>query len=341
MCSAEIVYILYQSQLFMELAALFFCASLGNDKNGLGGVWRMDRTSKNYIKIALAGMFWGTLGFFGTTLRKYGLSSEVIAFFRLFAGMSILLIFFAIKDPAVLKINRKGLGQCALIGIISQGIFNLAYFTSMRIVGAFTSAVLLYASIIFLFIFGVAIYKEKPSRKKIIAVCVCMAGCVLGATGGDLSTLNTTFFGILMGLLAAFTYALMPVLNRRVTSTYNPFTIIIYSFFFAMLFLLPFAKPWIWMASNENPMAYLLILIFGFFASVIPYALYIPSLDGVQLSKVGVISSVELVVAILISGFVLKEDITIGHVIGGGLIFAAIFIMNTSIEIKSRKRKRS
>ena len=299
----------------------------------------MERVAKNYIKIAIAGAFWGTLGFFGTTLRKYELSSEMIAFSRLSAGIFILVAFFAFKNPAVLKIDAKGLRQCAVIGIISQGIFNLAYFTSMRIVGAFTSTVLLYASIVFLSIFGVVLYKEKPSTKKIVATMVCLVGCVLGATGGDLSTLNANLYGILMGLLAAFTYALMPVLNRRVTSSYNPFTIIIYSFLFAMLFLLPFAKPWIWIANNNNPMVYLWILIFGFVASVIPYGLYIPSLDGVQLSKVGVITSIELIVSILIAGFVLKENITAGHVIGGALILGAILIMNTSVGAMWKKRK--
>lgn len=298
----------------------------------------MDKATKNYIKIALAATLWGTLGFFGATLRKYGLSSEMIAFSRLTSGMLILIVYFGIKDPSILKIDKKGLLQCAMVGIISQGIFNLAYFTSMRIVGAFTAAVLLYSSIIFMFFFGTFLYKEKPTAKKIIAVLVCMAGCVLGATGGDFSSLNTTFFGVLMGLLAAFTYALMPVLNRKLTYDYNPFTIIIYSFLFGLLFLFPFAKPWIWIANNSTPAAYVWLLIFGFFASCIPYGLYIPSLDHVQISKVGVISSIELIVSIIIAGLVLKENIGPGHILGGALILSSILIMNTSSGIIIRKK---
>ena len=301
----------------------------------------MDKTTKNYIKIALAACLWGTLGYFGTRLKEHGLSSEMIAFARLFSGLLILTVFFAIKNPQVLKIDKKGLISCAVLGITSQGIFNLAYFTSMRIIGAFTSAVLLYTSIIFMFFLGTFLYKEKPTRKKIIAVCICMAGCVLGATGGDFSTLDTTIFGVLAGLLAAFTYALMPVLSKSASRDYNPFTVIIYSFLFGMLFLMPFAKPWVWLQQGLKASSFGMIFLFGFFASCIPYGLYIPSLHNVQISKVGVISSVELIVSIIISGFVLKENVGLGHVAGAALIVSSIVYMNTNFEGPKKASKKS
>lgn len=288
----------------------------------------MNRSTKNYLKIALASTLWGTLGFFGTTLRSLGLSAEMIAISRLASGLVILLTYFAIKNPSVLRIDAKGFFRCALSGIVSQGIFNLSYFTSMRIVGAFTSAVLLYASIVFMFILGTVLYKERPTFKKTAAATICLIGCVFGATGGDFSTLNATAFGVFMGLLAAFTYSLMPILNRRLSLNYNPFTIIIYSFLGAMIFLIPFAKPQIWLAQPHDWKIFAFILLFGFIVSVIPYGLYIPSLDGIQISRVGVISSVELIITIAISGWVLKERILFGHFLGMALIISSILVMN-------------
>lgn len=290
----------------------------------------MSQSTKNYIKIAMAAMLWGTLGFFGTILKKYQLSPEMIAFSRLFSGVAILVIFFGIKNPSVLKIDSKGLLKCAVVGIISQGIFNLAFFTAMRTVGAFTTTVLLYTSIFFLFLMGTILYKEKPTAKKFISAFICLIGCVFGATGGDFSTLNANFFGVMMGVLAGFTYSLMPVLNKSLSFGYNPFTIIIYSFLSGLLFLTPFAKPWVWIASNQNHEVYGIMILFGIIASCLPYALYIPSLDHIQISKVGVITSVELIVSILISGYILKERIVLGHALGVVLIICSIILMNTS-----------
>ena len=299
----------------------------------------MNTTTKNYLKIALAGIFWGTLGLFGKTLEGFDLTPEMISFSRLTSGLLILVVFFAIKDPSVLKIDREGLKQCALIDVVSQGFFNLAYFSAIKLVGAFTSVVLLYFSIVIMFIFGTLIYREKPSRKKVIAVLICLIGSILGATGGNLSALQTDLYGIVMGLLASLAYSLMPVISKKTSLGCNPFTVVIYSFLFGALFLVPFAQPWqvVGMPIRWDTLG--VILLFGLIASTIPYGLYIPSLHNIQISKLGVITSVELVVSIFISAFVLKESTSRVHFLGGALIMVSILIMNTNVDYKRRFKK--
>lgn len=299
----------------------------------------MDQITKNYIKIGLAGVFWGTLGLFGKILERYGMSSEMIAFSRLFSGFLILLIIFAIKDPRVLKIDKKGLWSTFVIGIVSQGIFNLSYFGAIKLVGTFTAVVLLYFSPVIMFLLGTFMYKEKASKKKVFAVTVCLIGCIYGVTGGDFSTLQTNTLGIALGLLAALTYSLMPALSKKTTAKYNPFTIIIYSFMFGAIMLIPFAKPITSIMAVQDKTVFFVIPLFGLIASSIPYCLYIPSLHNVQVSKLGVIASVELVVSIIIAVTLLKEPLNVGKVAGAIIIMASIVIMNTNIEMPGLKRR--
>ncbi|MGB5823365.1 MAG: DMT family transporter [Proteocatella sp.] len=299
----------------------------------------MDQITKNYMKIGLAGVFWGTLGLFGKILERYGLSSEMIAFSRLFSGFLILLIIFAIKDPGILKIDKKGLWSTCLIGVVSQGIFNLSYFGSIKLVGSFTAVVLLYFSPVIMFLLGTFMYKEKASKKKIFAVTVCLVGCIYGVTGGDFSTLQTNTLGIALGLVAALTYSLMPALSKKVTSKYNPFTIIIYSFMFGAILLIPFAKPITSIMAVQDKTVFLVLPVFGIVASSIPYCLYIPSLHNVQVSKLGVIASVELVVSIIIAVTFLKEPLNFGKIAGATIIMASIVIMNINIEIPRFKKR--
>ena len=299
----------------------------------------MDQITKNYIKIALAGVFWGTIGLFGKTLEGYGMSSEMIAFSRQFAGFSILFIIFLIKDPSVLRIDRKGLKSAMIIGVVSQGIFNLAYFGSIKLVGTFTAVVLLYFSPVIMFLLGTFMYREKSSRKKVFSVLLCLTGCVYGVTGGDFSTLQSNTVGILLGLTAALTYSLMPALSKKTTTIYNPFTIIIYSFMFGAIMLIPFAKPVASIKAVQDKAVFLIIPLFGFISSSIPYCLYIPSLHNVQVSKLGVIASIELVVSIAIAVLFLKEPLSAGKVAGASIIMAPILIMNTNIELPRFRRK--
>jgi len=299
----------------------------------------MNQITKNYIKIGLAGAFWGTLGLFGKTLENYGMSSEMIAFSRQFSGFSILLLIFLIKDPSVLKIDIKGLFSAMIIGIVSQGIFNLAYFGSIKMVGTFTAVVLLYFSPVIMFFLGTFMYKEKSSKKKVFSVMLCLVGCIYGVTGGDFSTLQSNTKGILLGLLAALCYSLMPALSKKTTTKYNPFTIIIYSFMFGSLMLIPFAKPLTSIMAIEDKSVFLIIPLFGLITSSIPYCLYIPSLHNVQVSKLGVIASIELVVSIAIAVIFLKEPLNSGKIVGASIIMIAILIMNTNIEMPRFNKK--
>ena len=299
----------------------------------------MDQITKNYIKIALAGVFWGTIGLFGKTLEGYGMSSEMIAFSRQFAGFSILFIIFLFKDPSVLRIDRKGLKSAMIIGVVSQGIFNLAYFGSIKLVGTFTAVVLLYFSPVIMFLLGTFMYREKSSRKKVFSVLLCLTGCVYGVTGADFTTLQSNTAGILLGLTAALTYSLMPALSKKTTTIYNPFTIIIYSFMFGAIMLIPFAKPVASIMAVQDKAVFLIIPLFGFISSSIPYCLYIPSLHNVQVSKLGVIASIELVVSIAIAVLFLKEPLSAGKVAGASIIMASILIMNTNIELPRFRRK--
>lgn len=203
----------------------------------------MDKETKSYLKIALAGSLWGMIGIFVQTLRGFGLSAEFVAFSRVFLGFALLAVWFLIKDPSILKIDLKGLISACVIGVISQGLFNLTYFASIQRVGTFTAVVLLYFSPVFMFLLGTFMYKEKADKRKIISVLICFAGCIFGVTGGDFSALKADFPGIALGLIASLSYSLMPALSKKTASSYNPFTIIIYSFMFGSLMLLPFAKP--------------------------------------------------------------------------------------------------
>ena len=288
----------------------------------------MDKETKSYLKIALAGSLWGMIGIFVQTLRGFGLSAEFVAFSRVFLGFALLAVWFLIKDPSILKIDLKGLISACVIGVISQGLFNLTYFASIQRVGTFTAVVLLYFSPVFMFLLGTFMYKEKADKRKIISVLICFAGCIFGVTGGDFSALKADLPGIALGLIASLSYSLMPALSKKTASSYNPFTIIIYSFMFGSLMLLPFAKPMNELYMLQDLRLVVLLIAFSILVAAMPYCLYIPSLHNVQVSKLGVIASVELIVSIAIAAVFLKEPVRLGNLIGVAIILVSIVAMN-------------
>ena len=307
--------------------------------NKIGGGKDMKKGVNSYAFIAMAGILWSTLGLFGNILMERGLSSEQVAFTRLFIGFIVLSLYSLIRRPEVLKINLKGILYCGAIGIICQGLFNKCYFKAVEVTGVSIAAVLLYTSPLFLAVFSKIVYKEKMTRAKIISLILCCIGAIMAVTGGvlDLEGINT--YGIIMGIMAAITYALMPIISKNALKEFSSETILIYGFLFGAIFMIPSAKPVEMMGfvTNMNVLPYMILL--GVFPAAMAYIFYAEGIArGCELSIVGVVASVELIAASIIGWTVVGEVFTIGKAIGVAIMFISAFTAvagNKEVEAES------
>lgn len=286
----------------------------------------MKKGVNSYVFIAMAGILWSTLGLFGNMLMARGLSSEQVAFTRLFIGFIVLSLYSLIRRPEVLKINLKCLLYCGAIGIICQGLFNKCYFKAVEVTGVSIAAVLLYTSPLFLAVFSKIVYKEKMTRAKIISLILCCIGAIMAVTGGvlDLKGINT--YGIIMGIMAAITYALMPIISKNALKEFSSETILIYGFLFGAIFMIPSAKTveMIGFVTDMNVLPYMILL--GVFPAAMAYIFYAEGIArGCELSIVGVVASVELIAASIIGWTVVGEVFTIGKAIGVAIMFVSAF----------------
>ena len=187
---------------------------------------------KGYIMIAIAGTLWGTIGLFGKIFFSYGFDPKLVVFCRLFVAFLIMFIFIYIKDKKLLKFDKRGLVYTALIGLFSQALFNILYFETIKRTTIATAVILLYTAPIFLIIMGRIFYSELLTPTKISSLVLCVMGCILTVTGGSFDTLNINSLGVLMGIGAGFTYALVTIISKAIIYDYHPLTIILYSFLF-------------------------------------------------------------------------------------------------------------
>ena len=283
---------------------------------------------KGYLMIALAGCLWGTIGLFGKLLFSYDLQPKLVVFCRLFVGFLIMLLIIYFKDKNLLKIDKRGLKYTALIGFFSQALFNLLYFETIERTTIATAVILLYTAPIFLAIMGRMFYKELFTPIKISALLLCVVGCFLTVTGGAMSTLNINTLGVLMGIGAGFSYALVTIISKAIIDDYHPLTIILYSFLFGWIFLVPFSNPLELIHLKYSFPIVASILGLGFVPTVLSYILYITGLSyGVEASKAGIICSLEIVISVIISALLFKEVIVGFKLLGIILSLGSIFII--------------
>lgn len=287
---------------------------------------------KGYVMIAIAGTLWGSIGYFVNLLGQTGIESSAIAFCRLLFGSIILVpIVLALNGKKGFKIDFKGLLTCIVLGVISQAAFNDMYVKSIQIVGVSTAAVLLYTSPIFVTIMARLIYKEMLSFQKISALILCIGGCFLAVTGGNLSTISFDLKGVIFGLGAAFAYAIMTIICKTFTQKYSPLTIIFYSFLFGALAMFPMIDQQSVVNSLLTAKGFFSAIAIGLFPAAGAYFFYMNGISkGLEASNVSIIASIEIVISILFGVIVFKEPIGFLNIVGIFLFMLSLILLNSA-----------
>lgn len=296
--------------------------------------------NKVYILVLFAGIFWGVIGTFGRLLMNIGFQPIEVAFCRLFFGFLILFLYAFIFKPSALKITLKGLVYTIIIGVFSQALFNLLYFNSIERVGIAVAAVLLYTAPIFLAFLSKLIFKEQISLAKKISIGFCVVGSVLAVTGGVLDIRLLDGVGILLGIGAALSYAFLSVVSKKAMEETDELTLVIYSFLIGWILLIPIAKPWIIAGRIDSLLPLLYVIGQGLFTSALPYMLYMTAVKkGVELTRAGVICSIELVISVLIAWTFFNENFSSVKVAGVGLILVSIIIAAGIFPLRNKQKR--
>ena len=294
--------------------------------------------NKGYMMILLAGVLWGSMGLFSTMMTNAGMDTGSVAFFRVLASSVMLALLLIIKGKGVslFHISKRGLISCALIGLFSQAFFNICYMSTIKHGGMATAAVFLYTSPVFVAIMSRLFFHEALTRNKILAIVINIVGCMLAVTGGDFSDVKISGYVVLVGVLAGFTYALLPVLSRTGADKEDPFTAAFYGQLFGMILLFFMIRPYNGIGCELTPTVILAIVGIGIFPSALAYSAYYTGLSRIkETSKVPVFASVETIVAALIGYIAFGQTIGLGKILGIALVLVSIVVMNRRQSDKS------
>ena len=278
--------------------------------------------------VAVAGILWGTIGIQVQALLNYQLPVQAIVLWRMIFAFTILFSFIFFTDRKLLKIDLRGLFHISLIGLFSQFFFNLLYFSAIQKTTVATAVTLMYTAPIFIAVMARIFYQELFTPFKTVALFLCIGGCFFTATGGSMETLKLNLPGVLMGLGAGFTFALLTILSKAIINKYHQLTIIVYSIGFGLLFYLPFSRPLEIFQLDLTLKAWLLLGSIGLISTVIAYGFYITGLSyGIEASKAGIISTLEVVVSVILSYLVFKEALWGWKLVGILMVVSSVLIV--------------
>ena len=284
--------------------------------------------NKGLVAVLAAGTFWGTMGFFARSLYSAGFGPLEVAQTRITTGLILVGLYILLFNRSQFEVKLKDIWCFLGTGIVSLLLFSTCYFSALNYTSLAVAAILLYTAPFFVMLMSLVLFKEKMNGKKILALLLAFAGCVLvSGVGGNESF---SWKGILLGLGSGFFYALYSIFGRyAINRGYGAWTMTFYTFLFCSIGC-AFLCDWqvIGASVQADSSVLLWVLGLGFVTAFLPYVLYSTGLENMESSKASILASVEPVVSALFGVFVFHETMTLLGVLGILMVLGAIVVLN-------------
>ena len=281
---------------------------------------------KGDVFVISAALMWGAMGVFSRYFNSIALGAIEIVQIRIAVALLLVGTYLLIFHREKLKIRWRDVWCFLGTGIVSLLFFSFCYFKAIEELTLSAAGVLLYTAPIFVMMLSIPLFKEKLSGRKIAALALAFAGCVLISGVGD--RINT--FGVIMGVLAGFFYALYSIFGRyAINRGYDSWTIVFYTFLFCTLgclFLSDKALIISTVAEASIP-TWLYIVGMGVITGFLPYLFYSKGLEAMESSRASILAFVEPAGGTVLGMIVFSEFPTIFGYAGILLVLSAIILL--------------
>lgn len=279
--------------------------------------------------ILITGCLWGTIGLFVKMLEHYGSTPAFTAFMRMAFGFVILAAFTVMHEgKAALRIHRKTLVACVVLGLLSQGLYNLTYNMAICRIGVSYSAVLLNSAPFFTAVMSGLIFREKIGKVKKVGIILNVTGCTMAVAGNFSGIEGLDAKGILYALITAACYAICPIAGKLTDERDSGTAVATYCALFAALFLMVF-DPMKGVAFDNWGKLFLTGILFALCTTGIADIFWYTGVKNLTgSSRAPVIASVSLIASAMSGIVILGERITLINAAGLMVVLLSIVIIN-------------
>lgn len=273
-----------------------------------------------------AGVFtvtlWGS-AFVGIRAAGASLSPGSLALGRLLVSCALLgVVALVRRDPLP---RPRDLGAIAAYGVLWLGVYSVALNAAERVVDAGTSALLVNTGpIIVAILAGLFLHEGFPRR--------LFAGCAIAFAGTVMIGLATTHqrggatLGIVLLIVAALAYSTAVVVQKPVLARVPPFQLTFLGVAAATVACLPFAPGLAADLARSNSSAVVWMFYLGAFPTAIGFATWAFALRRTSAGRLGSLTYLAPVVAVLLSWMLLGETPPWLALVGGALCLAGVYV---------------
>ncbi len=299
----------------------------------------MNKTRIGFLFAIFAGLLWGISGNCGDILfQHYGISVEFLVTWRLIITGLLMLSSLIIRKREIFSIWGNQKDSAVLAGFAILGMIGVQYFffLTIRHSNAATATVIQYIAPIFIVIWAAFRSKKLPHPFESIGVLLAFFGIYLFATGGNFHSLTISGTALIFGFISVFGLAFYMLLPVSIVAKYGTSLVVGWGMLLAGIIMLLFTRfpksGILW--DLKSVLLYLFLIVFG---TLIPFTLFIKSIQLIGAAKAGILSCMEPFSSVIVSVAWLGQRFTAADYLGFACIILAVTLISILDLIKEKQ----
>jgi drug/metabolite transporter (DMT)-like permease len=291
-------------------------------------IHKKGRKSKAIFALALVCFFWGTT-WLGAKEGVRRMPPLQMASIRQIIAGSCYVIFFLIKGAKLPK--GKEWVTVIILSFLNFAMSNGLSTWGIKYISAGLGAIMGATFPLWLVVIGLFSVREKIPLKAIIGFAFGFAGVCVIFYEHLQDFFNANFrFGILLSLIAAWTWAFGTLYTKKQAANFNPYFSLGLQMLISGICLFTFANlsgnavslsqiPW----QSWAAISYLVI-----FGSIITFIAYLYALQNLSTEQVSIYAYINPVVAVLLGSLIFNERLSLFIIIGGLITIMGVYLVN-------------
>jgi len=264
----------------------------------------------------------GTIGIFGEVAHRIHFTLSTVLLVR-FVLATVLVAAVAAVRGWSLPPTRRGKVATLALGVVYT-LMTLCYFVSLVYLTAGLATIVLYTYPTLVVVLSAAVLSETVTRRKLAALCTASAGVALVVWT---DTAGADPVGVALALGSAACYAVYTVGSRAVIPRASPPGVMLGVLVGTTLSMAVYGALDGGLALPASEAEWGVVLGLAIASTVIPHLLFYEGISRLEAGQVGIVSTAEPVVTVLLGALLLDERITLFVVAGGALVLAGVVLV--------------
>ena len=285
-----------------------------------------------YLFVLLAATCWAS----GASASKFLFTSGVTPFqlvqLRITTAVAFLFLWLLWRHRALLRIDRRDVPYFLLLGTFGMAAINITYLYAISKLNVAAALILEYLAPVIIAIYTAVFQRERLSVLTTGAILAAVAGCYLVVGAYNLDLLQLNIAGILSGLGAACAFAWWSVHGEYGMHRYNPWTVLFYALLVAAVEWNILHPPLEAFLQPYSPATWGWVVFVAVVGAILPFGLYYEGINRIRATRASITSTLEPIMAGVLSFIFLGEVMAPLQILGGGLVIGSIVLLQVKPE---------